>query len=199
MDFSFEQITFYLIFILPGMISLKIYSWIIPVEKKSHVEILTNALFYASIDIILILPIYFLLVSFEEKLGVSVYLILYALILFISIVSPFLIYKFQKRKFFSKFFQLPFPTSWDYFFSQRETCFMLFHLKDSKKIGGYYGENSYSCSFPSNGDIYIEKVFKINDDGTFGEIITDSKGLIITKDQYNFIELFEVPKNQDYE
>lgn len=67
---------------------------------------------------------------------------------------------------------------------------MLIHLNNGKLIGGYYGLNSYATSFPNQGDVYLEVVYKVKEDGTFEEAIEDSYGLLLTKDQY--IEIFSV-------
>jgi len=67
---------------------------------------------------------------------------------------------------------------------------MLIHLKDDSMIGGYYGQNSYASSSIDEESIYLEKVYKIKPDGTFGEEIQDSFGLVISKDNYKYIEFF---------
>jgi len=67
---------------------------------------------------------------------------------------------------------------------------MLIHLKDDSMIGGYYGTNSYASTSPDERSVYLEKVYKINSDGTFGQEIQDSFGLVISKDDYKYIEFF---------
>ena len=67
---------------------------------------------------------------------------------------------------------------------------MRIHLKDDAIIGGYYGQNSYASTSPDEQSVYLEKVYKINPDGTFGEEIQDSYGLVISKDDYKYIEFF---------
>lgn len=67
---------------------------------------------------------------------------------------------------------------------------MLIHLKDDSMIGGYYGQNSYASTSPDEQSVYLEKVYKIKPDGTFGEQIQDSFGLVISKDDYKYIEFF---------
>ena len=56
--------------------------------------------------------------------------------------------------------QLPFPTAWDYYFDKRNPSWVLVHLKDGTLIGGLFGDDSYATSFPTDGDIYLEKVAK---------------------------------------
>ena len=72
----------------------------------------------------------------------------------------------------------------------------MIHLNNGKMIGGYFGTDSYATSFPNHGDIYLQSVFKVNDDGTFNEPIEDTKGLLIRKDQYTYLEIFNVPQQE---
>lgn len=87
--------------------------------------------------------------------------------------------------------QLPFPTAWDYYFDARKTCFVLIHLKNGKMIGGFYGNKSYSTSFPRHGDLYLEKVVQVDKDGKFVKIIEGSEGMLVPQDSYDYIEMFE--------
>lgn len=192
MEFSFENISFYLILILPGLISLKVFHLIIPVHQKEASKDILDGLFYSSLNALILVPVYFFLINLEDILGVFIYFILYALMLLVSTLFPFIIYKVRIKGSVSQKFLLPHPTSWDYYFGLRKTCFVLIHLKDGKTVGGYYGKNSFASASPKEGDIYIEKVYKINKDNTFGDPIPDSNGLLITKENYDFIELYKI-------
>ena len=61
-------------------------------------------------------------------------------------------------------------------------------------VGGYYGQNSYATSYPNNGDLYLETVYAVDDNGKFGDVIENSNGLLICKDKYTYIETFNVPQ-----
>ena len=74
---------------------------------------------------------------------------------------------------------------------------MLIHLNDGNMVGGFLGEGSYATSFPNDGDLYLKAVYSINENGEFGKPIEDTKGLLIRKDQYSYIELFNVPKQEE--
>jgi len=74
---------------------------------------------------------------------------------------------------------------------------MLIHLNDGNMVGGFFGEGSYATSFPDDGDLYLKAVYSIKENGEFGEPIEDTKGLLIRKDQYSYIELFNVPKQEE--
>jgi len=199
MEFSFENISFYLVLILPGLISLKIFHLIVPIHQKESSNDILDGLFYSSINALILVPVYFIMLYLEDTLGILIYFILYALMLLVSIFFPFAIYKIRTKGYISNKLLLPYATSWDYYFGLREPCFVLIHLKDGKKVGGYYGQNSYASASPKEGDIYIEKVFKINKDSTFGDPISESSGLLITKENYDFIELYKINKGEKNE
>lgn len=76
---------------------------------------------------------------------------------------------------------------------------MLIHLENGNLIGGYFGANSYATSFPNQGDLYLEAVYEVAEDGTFGEPIEDTDGMIITSDDYHYVELFSLPAFQTEE
>ncbi|MDE0684892.1 MAG: DUF6338 family protein, partial [Candidatus Poribacteria bacterium] len=71
--------------------------------------------------------------------------------------------------------------------------FVLGQLKDGNKFGGYYGFKSYVTSFPTEGDIYLETVYRVDKDGKFEAAIDGSDGAVIRKDQYDLIEFFKTP------
>jgi hypothetical protein len=65
--------------------------------------------------------------------------------------------------------------------------------KPGKSLGGYWGPRSFAGLFPNDGDIYLEAVYFVNADGTFGQPVDGTRGALIRKDQYACIELFEIP------
>ena len=76
------------------------------------------------------------------------------------------------------------------FFDRRVPVFVLVQLRNGSRLGGYYGFESYATSFPTEGDIYLETVYRVDENGEFKEPITDSAGVIVRKDQYDLIEFF---------
>ncbi|EFH84579.1 DUF6338 family protein [Ktedonobacter racemifer] len=69
---------------------------------------------------------------------------------------------------------------------------MLFHLKDGGSIGGVYGGESYVSTFPHPKEIYLEKVCTVKREGQLIGLVPKTKGLLISMDACNFVELFEV-------
>jgi hypothetical protein len=110
------------------------------------------------------------------------------------IAWPLILCKVMRSTKLMKGLQLPFPTAWDAFFNRRQECFMIIHLKNGGIIAGYYGPDSYATSFPREGELYVCAVYTLDDDGHFSNPIPDTRGLLIRKDEYSYIELFDVPQ-----
>lgn len=83
-------------------------------------------------------------------------------------------------------------------FLQRQALWVVVHLKDKRKIGGIFAENSYASSFPAREQIYLEKVWEFSEQGGFENSIEGSKGIIILGDEILSLEFFE-DKGEIYE
>jgi hypothetical protein len=84
----------------------------------------------------------------------------------------------------------PIAKPWDYIFSQGETHWVILHLKDGRRIGGKYGTQSFASSYPAEEQIYIEELWRLDENGKFQHKIEGSKGLIISHKDFEAIEFF---------
>lgn len=85
----------------------------------------------------------------------------------------------------------PIPKAWDYFFSRTDPCFIIIHLKNGDLIGGYFGPKSFASSYPAEEDIFIERVWVINEQAEFQSNYVDgSKGVLINKSAIDYMEFF---------
>jgi hypothetical protein len=84
------------------------------------------------------------------------------------------------------------PTTWDWFFSNRAgNYYVRFHRKEGKDFGGYFGENSFAASSPNAQQIYVEELWRVDEEGKFIERVEGSKGALINSEDCEFIEFFE--------
>ncbi len=60
-------------------------------------------------------------------------------------------------------------------------------------IGGFFGPGSFAGAFPHEGDLYISAVYQLNERGQFSDPVPDTRGILLRKDDYAYIELFDVP------
>ncbi|MBU4252793.1 MAG: hypothetical protein KKC39_06820 [Candidatus Omnitrophica bacterium] len=190
---NINNMLLFILLVFPGLISMHIYRLLMPAKDIDWQNATIEALFYSSINFGLCLPVLILMNrgNFINDYPFWYSFFLVIIILVIPIILPCLWLRILKNNKFTKHLQLPYPTSWDYFFDKRIPVFVLIHLKNGKKIGGYFGSCSYATSFPREGDLYLEKVISVDEKGEFKEIIKDTYGLLIRKDDYELVEFFE--------
>ncbi len=185
----------FVLVVFPGLVSTTIYRLIMPSRALDWGNALLQGLFYSSINFALGLPVLFLLVFGYDPLGHPVrYSVAAILLLFVTpVVWPIALVALFKSRGIARRIQIPYPTAWDAFFDEREPAFLLVHLNNGKLLGGYWGSHSYAGSFPNDGDIYLEAVYTVDALGKFGNPIMNTRGVLLRKDQYTYIELFAVP------
>jgi len=189
-----DKLLIFLIFVIPGFISLKTYDLLVPNSNEDSSKRLIDAISYSCINYaILFVPIIFI----EKKPLFDSDPILYALFyIFVVFVSPIIIACIWKKLRSSKKFQdvMPHPTKkpWDYVFSNRKCFWVIVELKDGRKIAGKYADKSFSSSYPENDQLYLEETWKLNKDGGFKRKRERSAGIIIVSDEISTIELFNM-------
>lgn len=193
--FDAPTIALLLLVVFPGLVSTMIYRLIMPARALEWGNALVQGAFYSAVNFVLGLPaLYWLVFGYDPLEHPVRYSFAAVLLLFVTpIVWPLVLVAIFKSKRLAKRIQIPYPTAWDFFFDQREPAFVLVHLANGKLLGGYWGGSSYSGSFPNDGDIYLEAVYSIDESGQFGDPIPNSRGVLLRKEQYSYIELFSVP------
>jgi hypothetical protein len=188
-----DKLLLFLIFFMPGFISITIYDLLIAGERRDFTKSLFEVMGYSALNFAaLSWPIIIINSSNFYINHKFWYLICLTLIIFVfPIFWPILYTKLSNKQFFAKYIlQLP-PTAWDYVFRQKRGFWIIVHLKNGKKIGGIYGLSSYASAYPEEKELYLQEVWKLDKGGNFVEPIDRSKGMIIFKDEILSIELFQ--------
>ena len=84
------------------------------------------------------------------------------------------------------------PKSWDYIFSRGASYLILVTLKDGTKFGGLWSQNSFASSYPAEEDLYLEVLYGLEDNGSFGDPVPLSKGAVLKGSEIQSLELFDV-------
>jgi len=194
--FDVTTVGLFILVVFPGLVSTTIYRLIMPARALDWGNALLQGLFYSAVNFVLGLPALFALVFGYDPLAHPVrYSVAAILLLLIGPIAwPLVLVSFFKSKRLASRIQIPYPTAWDFFFDQREPGFLLVHLINGKLLGGYWGANSYAGSFPNDGDVYLEAVYSVDEAGQFGQPIANTRGVLLRKEQYSYIELFSVPE-----
>lgn len=185
--------------VFPGLMSTAVYRLVMPARAVEWGNAVVQGVFYSTVNFALGLPFLYLLIFGHDPLRDPLRYISAAIVLLLvlPVLWPLLLVRIFKSKKLARQIQIPYPTAWDYLFDQREPLFILVHLNSGALIGGYFGGNSYAGSFPNDGDVYLEAVYTLDEKGNFGDPIPDSRGVLLRKEQYSYIELFAVPEAQE--
>jgi len=154
---------------------------------------LFEALSYSLLNLTISGWIPYLLYIYEFK---NLAIITFTLSLTVSPVLMALAYiKIISSKWFRNRFDIQMPTAWDWYFSQRPNVFVLVKLKNGSEIIGYFGENSYATSYPNDGALYLEAIYKKDNEDTL-ELVNNNNGILISKDTFDTIEFFKTTSGE---
>jgi Family of unknown function (DUF6338) len=183
--------------VVPGYIALRIYDLLVASAPRrlgdSVIELIAISLINAAL--------FGRLVTYSEPSALNRYL---ATILFIFVTPAVIAYathRIRNAHWARGLLLHPDPTAWDTFFRRRRFCWVICHLKSGKKIGGYYGPLSLASSYPRPQDLYLEEVWRLDENGRFIEAIPQSAGALVRHEQCELLELFtaEGPDDEDFE
>lgn len=185
-----DKALLFLVLVLPGFISIKVYSLLIAVEARDYSKSLVEAICYSSLNFA---ALSWLIVTISSEGFSSEHPFIYwsgLLLVFVGAPSawPFLFRWLAELKIFKKNILSPFKQPWDYVFSKRESMWIAVYMKDNEVIRGKFAEKSFASSFPSERQIYIEEVWREKNGKKFGEKIPRTKGVLISQDEIKYIK-----------
>lgn len=181
----------FLLFFLPGFISLKVYDLLVPSEPRDFNKSILDAVAYSTLNFIAL----FWLIALMRSSEMPVWL-WYVSLLFVGIGMPALWPKLfvwiRDQPWFTKRARTPASISrvWDSLFIQREQYWVIAHLKDRRKIGGVFSVNSFASSSPAPPEIYLEEVWQLDENGCFDHAIERTAGILILGEELVALELF---------
>ena len=143
---NLNSLALFIMFVIPGFISIKIYELIVPTCHRSSAHLVVDAIAYSCVNYaILAWPIVQLESTDIRITHLNWYAFSWMVILFIAPVMWAFFWKWLRiMEFFQK--NMPHPTErpWDYVFFQRQSYWVKATLKNGMKVGGLYGENSFA-------------------------------------------------------
>jgi hypothetical protein len=177
--------------VLPGFVSMRVYAMIHPVDHTPLKDSLLEAIALGILNAAVLWWAIALLLTSTN------FWTQYVLILLIFVIAPaiwpFAIDFAMKMASRTGLILPRAKTAWDNYFLRRERCWIIAHLKDGRRIGGYFGDQSYATLHPQSGHLYIEQLWEIDQDtGEFGDAVLASRGLLLRPEDYHFVELKSV-------
>lgn len=186
-QFDWHELAFLILFALPGFISLQIWSLIVPSSERSFADMLPEAIGFGVLNAMVAGPFVLLVAPTNPW---ALYFLLLVTLVGLPALWPFAVKATLRRLHRLNLILNPARNAWDAAFLSREPYFVIVHLKDGRRIGGYYGYGSYAGVHPSSGHLYLESIWGLDAEGKFTEAVSGSRGMILRPDDYHFIELF---------
>lgn len=216
-ELTADKLLLFVLMALPGAIAIRVYALWCPTAQKDWKESLTDAVIYSVIGLVFWVVFFpepiqsFVTTAFlttsEDKTqsGLLKALIDHRhLVILYTVATPVVLaciwYGLRLRVFPRLLgFDHPTRTAWDWVFSRKKPFYMIVFLKTRGegntpvKMVGYYGGNSYVTSHPHEPEVFLERVHRLNSDGTIGLPIPDTDGMLIRSAEIERVEFLTFP------
>jgi hypothetical protein len=188
-----ENVQLFLMMVVPGFVTLKVYELFVPAGERSASAALLEAITYGMVNLALMSWAVLFMLQYDMRVRHPIWYVVASS--GILVVTPALLgwgmFRLRVSRFASRWLQHPMPSAWDYFFSSRRPCWVIFHLKNGKKVGGIYGPGSYATSYPNEAEAYVEQAWRVDNFGRFSSKVDRSLGIIIRQGECEAIEFFD--------
>lgn len=196
LDLTLDKLLLFFFCAAPGVVAMQVYSLLCPRPERNWQNSILEVLTYSTINLI---PWSWWVFSIVTRAIKEVsYWELTAALFIVCVLWPTLTAAFWywlRVGYLHEKWHLdnPIPNGWDYFIKKRKPFFILFHKKDGGMFGGLHCGDSYSSSYPHEPNVYIEKVFEVDQEtGAFLREIPGSLGCVVRLCDYERLEFHEV-------
>jgi hypothetical protein len=189
-EFDWSKLAIVALFALPGFISLRVWSLIFPTSELPLKDQLGEALSFGILNAMICAPLFFLLLPATPF---TLYGLAILTLVVLPAIWPFPALWLMRALQRANVILVTSRSAWDDVFLRDEPYFVIVHLKDGARVGGYYGSNSFAGLHPLSGHLYLEQLWYTDDQGRFTSAVQDSRGLILRPQDYKYIELMAVP------
>jgi hypothetical protein len=187
-----DKALLFLALVLPGFISLKIYSWIIAIENRDYSKSVVEAVCYSVLNFVFF---FWLLIIISKDGFIDQHPLYYWLaVLFTFIIAPtiwpFLFVWLSTLKIFKAKVLSPYKQPWDYVFSRRESYWVEIKMKNGETIRGKYALKSMASSYPAERQIYLEELWLPVEGRKFGKKSNRTLGVLISQDEISYLKFY---------
>lgn len=186
-----SNIPLFILVFLPGFLSVKIHRLLVADEKYDFTKNLFEIVGYSLINFILFSWLIWINISYKwlNNYPFFFYLSIFIILILGPLAWPLLLNKILKSSFIKGHIISSSKSAWDFIFNKRTGAWIIVHLKDGRKVGGKFGKNSFASPYPCKETIYIEELWKL-EDNKFVKAIPRTNGLLIISDDIFAVEFF---------
>ncbi len=189
-DFDFLLVLF---FVVPGFISMRVYALLRPTDAAPLKENVYEAITFSVINYVLMewtVPLARAYGADGDGVLPRICLLAAAFVIVPALLPVALNLILKQLEHRGRILRRA-KTAWDEFFLRRQTCWIIVHLKDGRRLGGYFGEKSYAGLYPNSGHLYVQELWTLGPQGEFEAKIERSEGIVLRPDDYQMIEMFK--------
>jgi hypothetical protein len=180
----------FLIFFIPGFITLKVYDLLVPGEARDFSKSLLDAIAYSSLNFAALLW----LIGIVRSGSLSPWLwypAMFVILIGMPALWPVLFLQVRRHPVVARRIASPNARVWDDIFAKRTPYWVIVHLKDQRRIGGLYGGKSFTSHSPAPPEIYLEEVWRVDEDGGFtGSPVESTAGILVMGTEIMALEFF---------
>jgi Family of unknown function (DUF6338) len=198
-DLNLDKLLVFLFFVTPGFFACRVFALWHPGDKKDWGSSLTEAISYSSV----IFTVWFvwLMRLTRPQYAVEHPWEVLAAIIVVCFVSPVLLagaaYYLRTQVLPRYGMDHPTRTGWDRFIRTHKHFFVLAQKKGGEMLGGLYAENSFASTYPVDPELYLQQLWRVDENGRFIEPVPGSLGTVIRAADFEFIEFFQVEVSTD--
>lgn len=188
--FDVEKILLLVLIFVPGFVFLKAKKVFIAQHRTDFSKDLYEAIGISLINFVFFSPLLYYCYSNKDIVTDNIYMFLTAgllLTLIFPIFESYFFSKILKSNFIKKHFRTANKKPWDDFFEEKKSYWVIVTLKNGNTIRGLYSTKSYVSEFPEKHEIYLEKVYLLDEKNNFSKK-NRTAGIIIVEDEISTIE-----------
>jgi hypothetical protein len=194
---SVDKLLLAVVFLIPGFVAMKVYSVLSSSERLDGSKALVDALAFSCVIYAAfswaILWVHEVQLAERHLFWFGAFCVV--LLFVVPAGAAALFFEIRRSRWVVQWLPHPVGKPWDFVFSRRERFYVIVTLKSGRRIGGFYGSESFSSSHPYEEQIFIETVWDIDGEQGFIETHVRSRGMMIFGaeiETIEFIGLYDV-------
>lgn len=190
-----QVLPIFLVFVAPGVVAATVFNYLVSSVRKKLadylVELITFSMFYLALFFWLVGLLYVPVVQSHAYLFYPLEVVaIFVVPAFLGWLGNYLLRSRWLRQ-FARLTVHPDPMAWDHIFNQNKPYWVVFDLKNGKRVGGYYSDKSFVSRYPDDQDIYVEQMWYLDKFGRFEKMVERTMGGYIKVKDCDKIEFYQ--------
>lgn len=195
--FEANKMLLAIFFLIPGFVCIKTYTTLTGASSLDASKVIVDAIAFSCLTYAIASPVIYL--AWENRwlqAGWTSFILWPALLFALPCIEALAWFFLRKTQLFQKILPHPTGKAWDHVFGSRRCYYVIITLKSGRRIGGAYGEASFTSSGSHEEQIYIEKIWEIDEEQGFIEERKHTCGMLISHDRIETIEFIWTSNDQ---